>query len=377
MRLRRVFETRKPALDWLQVDITSHCNAACIYCPRHVFRDRWLKRHLPFEVFQRLLPDAGRTAMVHLQGWGEPFCHPDFFRMLKAAKAAGLKVGTTTNGLLVDDETATRLVEEGLDVLAFSLAGIDQAHDRIRRGTSLDQVKRAVAAVHRAKERLNLKTPVINAAYMMLRSGLNDLDLLPSFLEKHGFSGAVVNSLSLVVDPALTHESVLAATRDEYQRLSNRADALREEASARGLNLAFHVCTQFSETRFCSENVGRALVVGSDGAFGPCVMTRLPLDGPEHYYFKGKKGLLPDLSFGNARDDSLAEVWRQSDYRHFRRTFGKGRVLRFCAECQNRFADALAGSDENDGLGFTSRRELIHQAYLKSKAQAASEKIDR
>lgn len=369
MLLRRVFEARKPALDWLQVDITSHCNAACIYCPRHVYRDKWIKRHLPFEVFQRLLADTERTAMVHLQGWGEPLCHPDFFRMLKAAKTAGLKVGTTTNGMLVDEEMAGRLVGEGLDVLAFSLAGVDEANDRIRKGTSLDQVRLAVAAVHRAKARLGVENPTVHAAYMILRSRLNDLETLPSFLEKTGFSAAVAGSLSLVTDPALTHESVLAATKEEYQRLASRADAVRAEASRRGVNLSFHVCTQFSESRFCSENVNRAMVAGSDGAIGPCVMTRLPLSGPEYYYFKGKERPVPTLSFGNATGDSLAEVWQRADYRRFRRSFAKGRVLRFCAECQNRFADALTGDDETGGIDFTSRHELIHQAYLKSKAQ--------
>ena len=30
-----------PRLDWLQVEISTFCNAACVYCPRTLYACRW------------------------------------------------------------------------------------------------------------------------------------------------------------------------------------------------------------------------------------------------------------------------------------------------------------------------------------------------
>ena len=80
-------------LDWLQVAVTSHCNASCAYCPHTIYRRQWQSRHLSLTTFQRLLPDLQRVRLVYLQGWGEPFLHPDFFTLVSLAKQAGCQVG--------------------------------------------------------------------------------------------------------------------------------------------------------------------------------------------------------------------------------------------------------------------------------------------
>lgn len=35
-----------PRLDWLQVEVTSFCNASCLYCPRPAYGNTWRNRHL-------------------------------------------------------------------------------------------------------------------------------------------------------------------------------------------------------------------------------------------------------------------------------------------------------------------------------------------
>ena len=57
--------------------------------------------------------------MVYLQGWGEPFLHPELMTMVRIAKGTGCSVGTTTNGLLLNEKVIRQLVESGMDVLAL------------------------------------------------------------------------------------------------------------------------------------------------------------------------------------------------------------------------------------------------------------------
>ncbi len=69
-----------PFLDWIQVEVTSHCNAQCTYCPHAVFGEFWQNRHMPLDLYRKLSRAFRRTSLVYLQGWGEPLLHPQFFR---------------------------------------------------------------------------------------------------------------------------------------------------------------------------------------------------------------------------------------------------------------------------------------------------------
>jgi sulfatase maturation enzyme AslB (radical SAM superfamily) len=188
-----------PSLDWIQVEVSSYCNVACVYCPRTVYRDVWLNRYLPSETFKRLLPAFAKTRLVFLQGWGEPFFHPDFLAMAVMAKEAGCRVGTTNNGMLLNPEMARKLVECGMDVVAFSLAGVDEKNDVVRRETSMGKVLDATRTLHQAKERLGSTQPAIHIAYMLLRSRIRDVENLPLSLRGLGISQVVISPLDFAL----------------------------------------------------------------------------------------------------------------------------------------------------------------------------------
>ena len=76
------FKKSYPALDWIQIEITSYCNADCIYCPHTAYRKSWQNRYLPLKSFQNLIPALPKSNLIYLQGWGEPFIHPDFMDII-------------------------------------------------------------------------------------------------------------------------------------------------------------------------------------------------------------------------------------------------------------------------------------------------------
>jgi len=348
MFFRRFLSARYPALDWIQVEITSHCNAACTYCPQSAFRLHWQKRHLPLEYFRRLLPAFTRTGFIHLQGWGEPFCHPEFPGLIQMAKDRGLRVGTTTNGMLLTEESVERLVDAGLDILGFSLAGLDESNDRIRKGTHLKKVIRAIEDINRLKARKRVEYPHIHLAYMLLRSGRSDLQKLPEFSGNLGVTQVVVSSLSMVVHPELESESVLVTDKVEYHEFAGQAAQLRQVAARQGVSLEFHVATPFSERTDCSENIGRSLVIGSDGTVTPCVMTNIPVSNGQVHYFQGSAFPLAHYDFGRVMDESLAEIWRKKEYRRFRHSRNRGDAETFCRHCLKRFIDPLSPKSDSD-----------------------------
>lgn len=95
------------------------------------------------------------------------------------------------------------MVGQGLDVIGFSLAGIDEQNDKIRKGTRINKVLECMEEIHRAKDKYSVDNPEIHIAYMLMRSGLEDLEKLPEFLGKTGAAQTVVSSLSYVVSPEM------------------------------------------------------------------------------------------------------------------------------------------------------------------------------
>ena len=321
-----------PKKDWIQVEVTSFCNAACIYCPRTVYQHRWPNRHLSLATFAKLLPSLARTRLVYLQGWGEPFLHPDFFRLVARAKQAGCRVGTTTNGMLLDSEVIRRLIESGIDLVAFSLAGTDEKNDAVRRGTSLKKVLAAIQALGRAKEELGSATPAIHLAYMLLRSGLMDLEKLPVILQGMGVSQIVVSTLDFVPSKELEGEVLRPADAGEYDDIRSRLEELVQLGKKCGFTIHYQLQRPGSRRPTCTENVQQALVVSADGLVSPCVFTNLPVSGAS-YFKEGREHPYRQLFFGNVNERPLGDIWTRKAYESFRRSFNDGKLAPPCREC--------------------------------------------
>jgi MoaA/NifB/PqqE/SkfB family radical SAM enzyme len=316
-----------PRLDWIQVEVSSHCNALCTYCPRTVHRKAWLNRTMPLRDFARLAPAFARAGMVHLQGWGEPFLNAEILAMIGVAKRAGCAVGTTTNGTLLDDRVVGELVASGIDVLAVSLAGIDERNDAIRQGTRLHQILDTLRRLDEAKALAGSSTPALHVAHLLLRSRLADIEGFADFYAPLPVSQIVVCTLDFVPCPELADEVVAPATADAYAALRSRLDAAKEALRTHGKELHYRLRQPGATRGVCTENVERSLFVSVTGAVSPCVFTNLPLpDGTVAAACRHR-------SFGNIHDASVGRIWRSGDYRAFRAALRAGRAPAGCADC--------------------------------------------
>jgi MoaA/NifB/PqqE/SkfB family radical SAM enzyme len=325
--LRSLF---RPKFSWLQVEVTTWCNAFCRYCPQTVYRDAWQRRHLSIELFQKLVPALARTELAHLQGWGEPFLHPDLFNMIALAKGAGCRVGVTTNGMLLTQKKIDLLLESGLDLIAFSLAGLGGTNDEAREGTGFDQVLKAIQMLSEA--RAGVGRPRINIAYMLLRSGLGDLEGLPGALKGLGVADVVVSTLDFAAAGPL-EEECLPNSGEEYAELAARLTSLAQTAQRDGLNFSWNLKPPGERGLLCPENVQQALVVSAQGRVTPCVFTNLPVSGVN---YRGREGEVAyqGLDFGNLGEESLEDIWRRREYADFRRSFLTGNLALPCRHCR-------------------------------------------
>lgn len=325
--------------DWIQIEVTSRCNAACMYCPRTVYQQHWLNRSMSMDTFRRLLPALPKTRLAYLQGWGEPLLHPELASMIRLAKQAGCVVGTTTNGMLLTQRCLDEFMDAGLDILAFSLAGTTaERNDAARAGAPLASVLEKLKLVQRARQQHGSAAPAVHIAYMLLRSGLDDLENLPELMAEHGVEQCVVSVLDF--EPCLELSDQVLAPKNDQQRQELAERLARVQSKGRDYGLVIHVPEFGSDAQAnaaiagpCSENVGNALVVSADGEVSPCVFANVPVrqECPIPALAHGR------VTFGNVNRQPLPAIWRTEAYQRFREKLIQGDPHPMCRDCPKRY----------------------------------------
>jgi MoaA/NifB/PqqE/SkfB family radical SAM enzyme len=318
--------------DWIQLEVTSHCAAACGYCPHTVYRNNWSEQHFPLDLFRRLLPALARARLLYLQGWGEPLCHPSFDEMVSLAKSAGCRVGTSTNGMLLKESTIDSLLRTGIDFLTFSLAATGKRNDLIRTGTDIESVLNSIRLVRSKQAELGNQTLKIHIAYMLLRSELGHLNDLAALLLRVPVDQVVLSTLDFVPDSDFNQEVILPSDLAEFTQIRNRLDKVKRTAQQAGVNFHYYLGLKSIRVPTCTENIHRSAFIGVDGSLSPCVFANLPVRDVSHIV-AGSSRRYRRRIFGNVGLESLDTIWRKPDYVSFRRSSGKDCPPELCAGC--------------------------------------------
>jgi radical SAM protein with 4Fe4S-binding SPASM domain len=154
--------TRLPTLPLrLWIEPTSVCNLRCVMCPNKDL-EKAQKGYMDFAIFKKIVDEASRFAFdVNLHHRGESLLHPDFFRMVAYAHGAGLVTRLHTNGTILDEDKSRRLIEAGLDQVAFSFDGFDaETYERIRVNADFEETVGRIIRFLEIKKELGARKPV-------------------------------------------------------------------------------------------------------------------------------------------------------------------------------------------------------------------------
>lgn len=160
------------------IETTTRCNLRCKQCAR--LEDRYALADLEMETFSRLKPLFPHLQEVALYGHGETFLHKQFFSMLEELKRHDIFVYITTNGMLVRETVAERLVDLQLDRLSFSLdAATPDLFRDIRRGADLDTILANIRRLNTLKKQAGRDDkPVLSIMYCAMKSNIQELPKL-------------------------------------------------------------------------------------------------------------------------------------------------------------------------------------------------------
>jgi MoaA/NifB/PqqE/SkfB family radical SAM enzyme len=316
----------------LYVEITTACNLDCQMCVRRAWREPIGSMSL--ETFGALIAQLRRLPslpVVHLGGYGEPMWHPDFLEMVRLAKAAGAQVGVTTNGTLLDADTAAALIELGLDRLVVSIDGVTpESYGDIRRNGSLEQVVENLRTLYRLKLRRAGKhsNPQVGIAFVAMKRNAADLPQLPRLATR---IGAWTIQVSNLIPHTPEMESEILYNRS-LTACAFRASRWVADMSLPKLDLDSHTLEPLG--RLSTSTASLSLLDASlsarndycrfaqqgyaavrwDGQVSPCLS--LLHDHP--MYLHGRRKDVTHFALGNVNDRSLPDLWESRKFAQFR-----------------------------------------------------------
>ncbi|MEZ4599077.1 MAG: radical SAM/SPASM family putative metalloenzyme maturase [Syntrophotaleaceae bacterium] len=152
------YEQEAPFLPYpskLFVETTTFCNLRCPMCVKQSCDSRVIDGDMSRETFAALEPAFPRLESLVLNGIGEPLMHPHLLEWIARARSAmpdSAWIGFQSNGLLLDQQIARKLVEAGLDRICLSVDGVKpETFSKVRQGEDLSDMDRAFALLAEAR----------------------------------------------------------------------------------------------------------------------------------------------------------------------------------------------------------------------------------
>ncbi len=114
---------------------TSRCNLKCLHC--YASSDSSCQStELSTTKAKKLINEILEVnAPVLLFSGGEPLMRPDLFELLAEAKRVGLRTVISTNGTLINTDTAQKLAESSISYVGISIDGPEEFHNRFRQSS--------------------------------------------------------------------------------------------------------------------------------------------------------------------------------------------------------------------------------------------------
>lgn len=299
----------------IHVEMTSRCNLRCRTCLYPAFEERWLQEDLSADAFQRIVDIAAACDSIHLQGWGEPLLRDDLGACIKAIRLAGGRPCAGTNGTLMTGRTAAALIDAGLGIMTFSLAGPDaRSNDALRGDGVFDRTIRGIAAF--SDRRGPSGSPQVLLNYLLTPHSIRRLPKALSLCRRLGVDGLVATHLVHVGTDDQSRAAAFEKGRPpEWALFVSRLSVLWH-----GVDLVLPGMRP-SPVPVCAKNPLKNAFVGADGAVSPCVYLCPPIRGDFSLRCGAGRRTERRIVMGRLPADDLHRIWHRPAYVAFREAF--------------------------------------------------------
>jgi Fe-coproporphyrin III synthase len=330
-------EDKKPVVVW---NVTRACNLHCVHCYARA-DERVHEKELSHEESLAVLDDLADFGVpVVLFSGGEPLMRPDLVELAHYAVGKGMRAVISTNGTLIDKETAERLWDVGLSYVGVSLDGMEAVHDRFRGRKGA--FREALAGIRNCKQ-VGLK---VGLRFTLNRMNVEEVPAIFDLLEREDIPRVCFYHLvyagrgSELMDEDLNPEE----TRRVVDLIIDRTRDLHERGLTKEvLTVDNHADGPYVYLRMLRERNPRAAEVlellrmnegNSSGRGIGCISWAGAVHADQFWRHE---------TFGNVRDRPFSTIWTDLSNPLMARLKDKKRYMNGrCASC--RWLDVCAGN---------------------------------
>jgi radical SAM protein with 4Fe4S-binding SPASM domain len=287
--------------------ITTKCNLRCKHCYSNSV-DQASPDELSTEEAFRLVDDLSRwqIGLLIIDG-GEPLCREDLLDVVKYASSKGIRTTIGSNGTLIDEAMARKMLDAGVMAVAISVDGIDAVtHDSFR-GVSgaFEQTLKGIKACQNAglpfqlnmvirKDNLSQLKDMLRLALDLGANAAEVFDLVAAGRAKHE-----CRELVLSLDERKQTMEQLAEAQEDYPIVIRVPGCpmyplLLQEKQIKPRHFPADMLRRVPYYgRGCAAGMPMGYVmVQSNGEVNPCMLLQINL--------------------GNIREQSLVSIWESS-----------------------------------------------------------------
>ena len=209
---------------YLSIQTTSLCNGHCIFCPYDEIKDLFPKMIMEESLFRKIIDECSQYKNIEriiLYLNNEPLTDPYLIERINYTKEKipWASVHILTNGSLLTDELADRLIDSKLDWIGFSLHGIRKETIEKTMGLNYDLTfRRVLNFIEKAKEKKDIKEYIMVTFLRHKYLSLEEKEEAIKFWQDKGierisyFEGPVSRAGNVKDLPKVRHEKIYGCT---------------------------------------------------------------------------------------------------------------------------------------------------------------------
>lgn len=321
----------------VEIEMTNRCNLACTQCLRSLGLKPYKLGDMDPENYKKILAQFPYAYSISLNGFGEPLMYKHFFDIVAYTRKVRpwAKTAIYTNGTLIDDEIADRLIDCGLIDLNVSIdAAKPDTYRRVRRGGKLEPLHANIRRLVKARQDKHGRFPNLGLNFVMVNENEGEL---VEFVEQAADLG--VDYINCISWAAYDWGFKNKRDPDSYLRELDAAQRRMAQLGVRCRSMP-EISTRWTDPNKpfdCNFYWGYSLRVTFDGhvTLGCCSPFK------ETY------------TYGSVLEQPFVDIWNGPKFRKNRElTLKHVAPCKTCASCDLFCKSFFAGQPARDGDGF-------------------------
>lgn len=285
----------------VSIEPTNLCNLSCLECPSGQGSLTRPAGNMQIALYKKIIYELSPFLLyLNLYFQGEPFLHPEIFKMIYFAKQKRIYTAVSTNGHFLKTPNSKKIIATGLDKLIICIDSITQEEYEIyRKNGNIKNIITGIKTLINCKKELKSKKPFIIIQALIMKHNQHKIKQMKRYLQDLGVDKVLFKSIQV---NEFKNGNPLIPTISKYSRYKNQGNG--------------NYTVKNPLTNKCWR-LWSSTVITNDGKVIPCCFDKNAV-----------------YLFGDINESGLKEIWRNNNYNKFRKKILTGRKdISICCNC--------------------------------------------